>query len=118
MGGDSEKLTEKLNDMGLDIREILTSMKHINKQFEATNEEIREIKKMSRENQESVTELKLELSKVENNTSENTDDIGNIYTKFKERDRKMDNDRKWLIGTVISVVLMFISLITLIISLV
>lgn len=111
-----QDVTKKLNEMSLDIREVLTTLNHFNEKFTDTNKELKEIKDTSKENQIELQKLTLDVNTLKNDSTDTKKDVEILFGKFRDRDKKTDNDRKWLIGTVISVVVMFISLIALIIS--
>lgn len=111
-----QNVTKKLNEMSLDIREVLTTLNHFNEKFTDTNKELKEIKDTSKENQIALQKLNLDVNTHDSDIKEVKDDVEIIFSKFRERDKKTDNDRKWLVGTVISVVVLFISIIGLIIN--
>ena len=116
MSDNEQDVTRKLNEMSLDIREVLTTLNHFNEKFTETNNELKEIKETSKENQINLQKLTLEVNTHDSDIKEVKNDVEIIFEKFRHRDKKTDNDRKWLIGTVISVVVLFVSIVGLIIS--
>ena len=118
MSDNEQEVTSKLNEMSLDIREVLTTLNHFNEKFNDTNDEIREIKETSKENQLNLQKITLDVNTLKNDNEDTKKDVEVLFDKFKERDKKTDNDRKWLVGTVISVVVMFIGLIGLIMNII
>ena len=118
MSDNEQEVTSKLNEMSLDIREVLTTLNHFNEKFNATNDEIREIKETSKENQLNLQKITLDVNTLKNDNEDTKKDVEVLFDKFKERDKKTDNDRKWLVGTVISVVVMFVGLIGLIMNII
>ena len=118
MSENEQDVTRKLNEMSLDIREVLTTLNHFNEKFNDTNDEIREIKETSKENQLNLQKITLDVNTLKNDNEDTKKDVEVLFDKFKERDKKTDNDRKWLVGTVISVVVMFVGLIGLIMNII
>src|SRR5690625_5134387 len=97
--------------MSLDIREVLTTLNHFNEKFNATSDEIREIKETSKENQLNLQKITLDVNTLKNDNEDTKKDVEVLFDKFKERDKKTDNDRKWFVDTVISVEVMFFGII-------
>src|SRR5699024_899635 len=113
-----KEVTSKLNEMSLDIREVLTTLNHFNEKFNATNDEIREIKETSKENQLNLQKITLDVNTLKNDNENTKKDVEVLFDKIKERDNNTNNDRKWLVGNVISVVIMFVGLIGLIMNII
>ena len=118
MSENEQDVTRKLNEMSLDIREVLTTLNHFNEKFNDTNDELKEIKETSKENQINLQKITLDVNTLKGDNEDTKKDVEILFGKFRERDKKADNDRKWLVGTVISVVVMFVGLIGLIINMI
>ena len=129
-----EKLTDALTTIGLDIREIKTTLSHFGEKFDRVQQDVNEVKISTKENEHEIEALKLKSNTLENESQETKKDVQILFTKFKEREakieseqkardlktdeayKKQDTDRKWLIGTVISIVLLGIAVINLLIK--
>lgn len=99
-----EKLTGVMTEIGLDIREIKTTLSHFGEKFDRVQNDINEVRIATNETEHDVEALKIKMNTVEIQSADMKTDVGILFDKFKERDKKSDTDRKWLIGTVISVV--------------
>lgn len=110
------ELTKVMTDIGLDIREIKTTLSHFGEKFDRVQNDIAEVRIATNENEHEVETLKLKMNTVEIQSADMKTDVGILFDKFKERDKKSDTDRKWLIGTVLSVVGLVITFITFIIN--
>lgn len=111
-----EKLTDALTTIGLDIREIKTTLSHFGEKFDRVQQDVNEVKIATKENEHEIEALKLKSNTLENEMQDTKKDVQILFSKFKERDSKSGADRKWLIGTVISVVLLGIAIINLVIK--
>lgn len=111
-----KELTTVMTDIGLDIREIKTTLAHFGEKFDRVQNDIAEVKIATSETEHEVETLKLKMNTVEIQSADLKGDVGILFNKFRERDKKSDTDRKWLIGTVLSVVGLTITFITFIIN--
>ena len=111
-----EKLTDALTTIGLDIREIKTTLSHFGEKFDRIQQDVNEVKIAAKENEHEIEALKLKSNTIENTMTDTQKDVQILFTKFKERDSKSDADRKWIIGTIISVVLLAIAVINILIN--
>lgn len=111
-----EKLTGVMTDIGLDIREIKTTLSHFGEKFDRVQQDLSEVRITSKETEHEVEALKIKMNTVEIQSTDMKNDVGILFEKFRERDKKSDTDRKWLIGTVLSVVGLTITFITFIIN--
>lgn len=109
-------LTKVMTDIGLDIREIKTTLSHFGEKFDRVQNDIAEVRIATNETEHDVEALKIKMNTVEIQSVDMKNDVGILFDKFKERDKKSDTDRKWLIGTVLSVVGLVITFITFIIN--
>lgn len=107
-----KELTKVMTEIGLDIREIKTTLSHFGEKFDDVQKDISEVKIATSETEHEVETLKLKMNTVEIQSADTKEDVGILFNKFRERDKKSDTDRKWLIGTVISVVALIITLIS------
>ena len=105
-------LTKVMTEIGLDIREIKTTLSHFGEKFDDVQKDIAEVRIATTETGHEVETLKLKMNTVEIQSADTKEDVGILFDKFRERDKKSDTDRKWLIGTVISVVALVITLIS------
>lgn len=108
-----EKLTDALTTIGLDIREIKTTLSHFGEKFDRVQQDVNEVKIGTKENEHEIEAIKLKSNTHDNEIQETKKDVQILFQKFKERDSKSDADRKWIIGTIISVVLLGIAVINL-----
>lgn len=111
-----KELTKVMTEIGLDIREIKTTLTHFGEKFDRVQNDISEVRIATNETEHEVEALKIKMNTVEIQSGDMKSDVQILFDKFKERDKKSDNDRKWLIGTVISVAALVITLITFIIN--
>lgn len=109
-------LTKVMTDIGLDIREIKTTLSHFGEKFDRVQNDIAEVRIATNETEHDVETLKLKMNTVEIQSADMKNDVSILFAKFKERDKKSDTDRKWLIGTVLSVVALVITLISFVIN--
>ena len=109
-------LTKVMTDIGLDIREIKTTLSHFGEKFDRVQNDIAEVKIATNETEHEVDVLKIKTNTIEIQSADMKADVGILFEKFKERDKKSDNDRKWLIGTVLTVLGLTISFISFVIS--
>lgn len=108
-----KELTKVMTEISMDIREIKTTLFHFGEKFDGVQREISDIKTETKENALNIDKLKIKLNTIEVQSKETKDDVEILFRKNKERDLKSDADRKWLIGTIITVaglVIAFISL--------
>lgn len=106
-----EKLTDALTVIGLDIREIKTTLSHFDEKFDRVHQDVYEIKGNAKKNEHEIEIMKLKNNTLENKIQDMEKDVQILFGEFKERDSKSVADRKWLIGTIISVVLLGIAVI-------
>lgn len=106
-----EKLTDALNSIGLDIREIKTTLKHFDEKFGQVQKDLSNVKIQVGEAEHDVEALKISLAKLELKTKENKDDIERLFVRNKERDREDVVTKRWNIGTAISVLAMIIGIV-------
>lgn len=106
-----EKLTDALTAIGLDIREIKTTLSHFGEKFDRVHQDVHEIKSNAKENEQEIESLMLKNTILENEIQVMKKDVQILFSEFKGRDSKSIADRKWLIGTIISVVLLGIAVI-------
>ncbi len=111
-----KELNNTLTDISLDIRQIMTTLEHFDEKFKGTQKDIEGIKTNAEKNQKDVQELGLKVNTIKGENDETQKDVEILFDKFRQRDRKSDNDRKWLVATSISVVVMFITLAGLIVN--
>lgn len=111
-----KELTKVMTDIGLDIREIKTTLTHFGEKFDRVQDDIAEVKTATTETEKEVDALNIRMTTVEIQSEDTKKDVGILFDKFRERDKKSDTDRKWLIGTVLSVVGLVITFITFIIN--
>lgn len=111
-----KELTKVMTDIGLDIREIKTTLTHFGEKFDRVQSDISEVKIATSETEHEVDVLKIKMNTVEIQTDDMKNDVGILFEKFRERDKKSDTDRKWLIGTVLSVAGLTITFITFVIN--
>lgn len=111
-----EKLTDALTTIGLDIREIKTTLSHFGEKFDRVQQDVNEVKIYSKENEHEIEVLKLKGNTLETEMKDTKKDLKIVFDKFKERDDKSNIDRKWIIGTVVSVALLGIAIINLVIK--
>ncbi|BAQ11285.1 hypothetical protein OXB_2814 [Bacillus sp. OxB-1] len=111
-----KELTKVMTDIGLDIREIKTTLTHFGEKFDRVQNDIAEVKIATTETEHEVEALKIKMNTVEIQSADTKHDVGILFQKFRERDKKSDTDRKWLIGTVLTVVGLTITYITFIIN--
>lgn len=107
-----EKLTGVMTEISLDIREIKTTLSHFGEKFDRVQQDISEVRNTSKENEHEIETMKIMVNTIEHRSTETKEDVQILFRKFKERDTKGDNDRKWLIGTVITVVALGITIIS------
>ncbi len=113
-----KELNKTLNNISLDIRQIMTTLGHFEEKFKGTQKDIESIRESTKDNQEDVQELTLKVNTIKTENVDTKKDVEILFDKFKHRDKKSDNDRKWIIGTVISVVLMFVAVASLALTLI
>lgn len=109
-------LTKVMTEIGLDIREIKTTLSHFGEKFDDVQKDIAEVKIATNETEHEVETLKIKMNTVEIQSADMKSDVGILFDKFRTRDKKSDTDRKWLIGTVLSVAGLTVTLITFIIN--
>ncbi|MET3658404.1 hypothetical protein [Sporosarcina psychrophila] len=107
-----EKLTGVMTEISLDIREIKTTLSHFGEKFDRVQQDISEVRNTSKENEHEIETMKIMVNTIEHRSTETKEDVQILFRKFKERDTKGDNDRKWLVGTVITVVALGITIIS------
>lgn len=110
------ELTKVMTDIGLDIREIKTTLSHFGEKFDRVQNDIAEVRIATNETEHDVEALKIKMNTVEIQSADMRTDVGILFDKFKERDKKSDTDRKWLIGTVITVAGLAVSIISIVIK--
>jgi len=111
-----EKLTDALTTIGLDIREIKTTLSHFGEKFDRVQQDVNEVKIAAKENEHEIETIKLKSNTLSNEIQDTKKDVQILFQKFEKRDSKSDADRKWIIGTIISVVLLGIAVINLLIN--
>lgn len=111
-----EKLTDALTTIGLDIREIKTTLTHFGEKFDRVQQDVNEVKIAAKENEHEIEAIKLKSNTLSNEIQDTKKDVQILFQKFEKRDSKSDADRKWIIGTIISVVLLAIAVINLLIN--
>lgn len=105
------KLTEALNNIGLDIREIKTTLKHFDEKFGRVQKDVSIVREEISDVKHDLEKVKIKSAEQESKTKDNKDDIGRLFEKIKDRDNKIDADRKWIIGIGITVAGIVITLI-------
>lgn len=108
-----KELTKVMTEIGLDIREIKTTLTHFGDKFDTVQKDLDGIKEESKGNVHEIDKLKLKVNTVEIQSKETKDDVEILFRKNKERDLKSDADRKWLIGTIITVAGLLITVVSL-----
>ena len=115
------RLNDTLTTISGDIREIMTRMDHFEERFTSYNEEIKDIREVAKSNEQRTSKietkqtiiatrgesLEKEVSHLKNKL--NTE-VTDLEARFEKRDEKSDNDRKWLIGTIIAVISLAVTL--------
>lgn len=110
------ELTKVMTEIGLDIREIKTTLSHFGEKFDTVQKDIEKVRIATSETEHEVETLKLKMNTVEIQSADMRGDVGILFAKFKERSKKSDTDRKWLIGTVLSMVALVVTLISFVIN--
>jgi len=110
------ELTKVMTGIGLDIREIKTTLSHFGEKFDGVQKDIEKVRIATNETEHDVETLKLKMNTLEIQSADMKTDVGILFAKFKERDKKSDTDRKWIIGTVLSVVGLTVTVITIVIN--
>lgn len=105
-------LTKVMTEISLDIREIKTTLSHFGEKFDRVQQDLSEVRIASNETEHEVDILKIKTNTIEIQSGEMKDDVQILFDKFKERDKKSDTDRKWLIGTVIAVAGLTVSIVS------
>lgn len=115
------RLNDTLTTISGDIREIMTRMDHFEERFTSYNKEIKDIREVAKSNEQRTSKietkqtiiatrgesLEKEVSHLKNKL--NTE-VAYLEARFEKRDEKSDNDRKWLIGTIIAVISIAVTL--------
>lgn len=108
MGEQQDKLVEALNNIGMDIREIKTTLRHFdekfNEKFGQVQKEVSNVKIQVGENEHEVERLKLKFAKQEEKTKENDTNIDRLFEKHREQVKEAKADRRWTVGTALTVV--------------
>lgn len=96
------KLTDALNNIGLDIREIKTTLKHFDEKFGQVQKDLSNVRIQVGETEHEVESLKINIARQELKIKENKDDIDRLFEKNRERDNEAKGNRKLIITTLVS----------------
>lgn len=127
-----KELNGTLLQISGDIREIMTKMNHFEERFESYTEEIDDIRKKAKENEESTNKVAAEQEVIVNreayiekeierlNEKQERDiskldkkiegEIDDLITQSDRTEEKADKQRRWLINTVVSGVIGFVTI--------
>ena len=108
MSEQNDKLVEALNNISMDIREIKTTLKHFDEKFGQVQKEVSNVNIRVSENEHEVERLKIKFVKEEEKNKEQEAKIARLFKKIEDNEKEAKADRKWLIGTVIGVIVSLI----------
>ena len=111
-----KELTKVMTEIGLDIREIKTTLSHFGEKFDGVHQEINDVKSDTKDNVKEIEKLKIKMNTVEIQSLETKEDVEVLFRKNKDRDLKGDVDRKWLIGTIIAVAGLLVAVVGIVIK--
>lgn len=97
-----EKLTDVMNSISLDIREIKTNLKHFNEKFSEVQKEQSNFRVKIGESKHEIESLKIVIAKQELKIEENKEDIERLFEKNREKDIEDKGTKRWITTTTIS----------------
>lgn len=112
----SQKILDSVQSLAIDNAEIKNTLKHIDNKFDRVNDDIRELKESVFKAASDASYAKEKVVLLESKMTDVEKDTDRLFEKFRERDKKSDADRKWIIGTAITVIALAITIITFIIN--
>lgn len=124
-----ESLEKTMTQLSIDLREMITTMKHLESRINEYNIEIKELREVTKENDKRVSSiisqqevirtrgrgLVTELERLRTKYHQQITDLDKkidyevegLANKAEKTEEKSDNDRKWLVTTIITVVVGF-----------
>ncbi|KGR88393.1 hypothetical protein [Lysinibacillus odysseyi] len=112
----SQKILDSMQSLSMDNAEIKTTLKHIDNKFDRVNDDIKDLKDGVLKASSDAEIAKGDARLLDSRVTELEKDKDRLFDKFRERDKKSDADRKWLIGTVIAVFALVISFVSFLIT--
>lgn len=112
----NQKILDAMQALSIDNAEIKATLKHIDSKFDRVNADIQELKIATNEAANDAEIAKNNTIRLETEVKEISKDTDRLFEKFRERDKKLDSDRKWLLGTVIAVIGLFITIVSFMIN--
>ena len=112
MAEEQDKLVEALNNISMDIREIKVTLRHFedkyNDKIEQVQKDVSSVRIQTGEVEHETERLKIKFVKEEEKNKEQEAKIVRIFKKIEDNEKEAKADRKWLIGTIIGVVISLI----------
>lgn len=106
------EIVKALQEMQLDIREIKTSMKHSEQKFDRVHSDMNDLKVLISETAHDAESAIARVSKVEDKCEGNGKNIDRLFEKFREKEKEDSANKKWLYGTMVTVIGLIISFVT------
>lgn len=108
----SQKILDSVQNLSIDNAEIKNTLKHIDSKFDRVNDDIKDLKDGVLKASSDAEIAKGDARLLDSRVTELEKDNNRLFDKFRERDKKSDADRKWIIGTAIAVVGLIITFTT------
>lgn len=112
----SQKILDSMQSLSIDNAEIKNTLKHIDNKFDRVNDDLKDVKSIALKAATDADEVKSDNRLINTRVTELEKDSDRLFEKFRERDRKSDADKKWLVATIISTVVMLIGFVTFLIN--
>lgn len=112
----SQKILDSMQSLSIDNAEIKNTLKHIDNKFDRVNDDLKDVKSIALRAATDADEVKSDNRLINTRVTELEKDNDRLFEKFRERDRKSDADKKWLVATIISTVVMLIGFVTFLIN--
>ena len=112
----SQKILDSMQSLSIDNAEIKNTLKHIDNKFDRVNDDLKDVKSIALRAATDADEAKSDNRLINTRVTELEKDSDRLFEKFRERDRKSDADKKWLVATIISTVVMLIGFVTFLIN--
>lgn len=112
----SQKILDSMQSLSIDNAEIKNTLKHIDNKFDRVNDDLKDVKSIALKAATDADEVKSDNRLINTRVTELEKDNDRLFEKFRERDRKSDADKKWLVATIISTVVMLIGFVTFLIN--
>lgn len=112
----SQKILDSMQSLSIDNAEIKNTLKHIDNKFDRVNDDLKDVKSIALKAAADADEVKSDNRLINTRVTELEKDSDRLFEKFRERDRKSDADKKWLVATIISTIVMLIGFVTFLIN--